>query len=141
MGTTGIETTEIVRGIVEKTKPDLVVAVDALASRKMERIHTTIQIATTGIQPGSGVGNARLELSEKTLGIPVFAIGVPTVVDAATLASDTIGLVVEHLMDQTSKDSKFYSLLRELLRRINIACCGKCWILWRKCDGDNEGYR
>ncbi len=114
MGTTGIETTEIVRGIVEKTKPDLVVAVDALASRKMERIHTTIQIATTGIQPGSGVGNARLELSEKTLGIPVFAIGVPTVVDAATLASDTIGLVVEHLMDQTSKDSKFYSLLQEI---------------------------
>lgn len=112
MGTTGIETVEIIRGIVEKTQPDLVIAIDALASRRMERVHTTIQIATTGINPGSGVGNKRKELSERTLGIPVFAIGVPTVVDAATLANDTMKLLVDHLSEQASKDSQFYHILK-----------------------------
>ncbi|QEK12376.1 GPR endopeptidase [Crassaminicella thermophila] len=112
MGTTGIETVEIIRGIVEKTKPDLVVAIDALASRRMQRVHTTIQISTTGINPGSGIGNKRKELSQHTLGVPVIAIGVPTVVDAATLANDTIKLVVDALSDQASKESEFYKLLR-----------------------------
>ncbi len=112
MGTTGIETFEIIRGVVEKTKPDMVIAIDALASRKMERVNTTIQIATTGIHPGSGVGNKRKELSEETLGIPVFAIGVPTVVDAATLANDTIGLVVDSFAKQANKGSEFYNMLK-----------------------------
>ncbi len=112
MGTTGIETGEIIRGIVEKTKPDLVIAIDALASRRMERVHTTIQISTTGINPGSGVGNKRKGLNQETLGVPVLAIGVPTVVDAATLASDTIGLVVENLSHQATKDSGFYKMLQ-----------------------------
>lgn len=81
LGTTGIETTEILKGIVENTKPKLLIAIDALASRSIERISSTIQISDTGIVPGAGVGNTRQEISEKTLGIPVIAIGIPTVVD------------------------------------------------------------
>jgi spore protease len=114
MGTTGIETVETIQGIVEKIKPDVVIAIDALASRKMERVHSTIQISTTGINPGSGVGNTRKELSEKTLGVPVIAIGVPTVVDAATLTNDTIKLVVEALKSQAAKGSQFFQMLREM---------------------------
>ncbi|KAB3539085.1 GPR endopeptidase [Alkaliphilus pronyensis] len=114
MGTTGVETGEIVQGIVEKIKPDIVVAIDALASRKMERVNTTIQISSTGINPGSGVGNKRKALNKETLGVPVIAIGVPTVVDAATLTSDTIHLVMEAFSKQAQKGSQFYNMLREL---------------------------
>lgn len=81
LGTTGIETVEILKGIIENTHPKLVVVIDALASRSIERISSTIQISDTGIIPGGGVGNARTEISEKTLGIPVIALGIPTVVD------------------------------------------------------------
>ncbi len=88
LGTTGVESAEIVGAVSKKVKPAAVIAVDALASRRMGRICRTLQIADTGIVPGSGVGNARSELSEKTLGVPVIAIGVPTVVDAGTLAAD-----------------------------------------------------
>jgi spore protease len=94
LGITGIETTEIVRGIVSHVKPDVVIAVDALASRSLSRVNSTIQIADSGIQPGAGVGNQRKALDESTLGVPVLAIGVPTVVDAATIASDAIELVL-----------------------------------------------
>lgn len=87
-GTTGIESAELVRAVVEKVKPGCVIAVDALASRQMERVCKTIQIADTGIVPGSGVGNSRAALNRETLGIPVIAVGVPTVVDAGTLAVD-----------------------------------------------------
>jgi len=111
MGTTGIETGDIIKGIVDKSKPDLLVAVDALASRKMERVSTTIQISTTGISPGSGVGNKRKELSEKTLGIPVIAIGVPTVVDAATMTNDTINMVISGLKNHSEEGSQFYNML------------------------------
>jgi spore protease len=107
LGITGIETSEIVQGIVDKTKPDLVIAVDALASRALERVNTTIQVADTGISPGSGVGNTRKALNRQTLGIPVIAIGVPTVVDAVTIANDTIDYVLQYLqkqMDQSVKD-------------------------------------
>lgn len=90
MAFTGIETSEIVRGVVEKTTPDTVIAIDALASRSMSRLGRTIQIADTGINPGSGVGNNRKELSEKTLGVKVIAIGVPMVVDAVTVALDAM---------------------------------------------------
>ena len=89
MGQTGMETAEIVRGIVHETKPDLILAVDALAARNSRRLNRTIQIADTGINPGSGVGNHRNAITEKTVGIPVIAIGVPTVVDAATIVGDT----------------------------------------------------
>lgn len=88
LGTTGVESAEIVRAVAEKVKPAAIIAIDALAARRMARICRTLQLSDTGIVPGSGVGNARSELSEKTLGVPVIAIGVPTVVDAATLAAD-----------------------------------------------------
>lgn len=97
LGITGIETSEIVTGVVERTKPDFVIAVDALASRALERVNTTIQISDTGINPGSGVGNKRKPLTKQALGIPVIAIGVPTVVDAVSIASDTIDYVLSHM--------------------------------------------
>lgn len=116
LGITGIETSEIIRGIVDRIKPDLVIAIDALASRKLERVNTTIQIADTGINPGSGVGNNRKQLSKETLGIPVIAIGVPTVVDAATMANDTIDLVLDTMIKETSEDSEFYKMLKDMNR-------------------------
>lgn len=90
LGTTGMESAEIIRGVIDKTKPDLIIIVDALASRALNRLCTTIQVADTGIVPGSGVGNARAALNRETLGVPVLAIGVPTVVDAATMAADLV---------------------------------------------------
>jgi len=116
LGITGIETGEIIKGIVDRVKPDIIIAIDALASRKMERVSTTIQLADTGIAPGSGVGNKRMELSKNTLGIPVIAIGVPTVVDAATMANDTIDLVLDNMIKQASKGTEFYNMLREINR-------------------------
>jgi spore protease len=82
---------------VERTKPDFIIAFDSLASRALSRVNTTIQIADTGISPGSGVGNKRKALTKETLGVPVIAVGVPTVVDAATIAHDTINFVLSHL--------------------------------------------
>jgi spore protease len=96
MGTTGIETSDIIDGVVQKTKPDFVIVIDALASRSIERVNATIQISDTGIHPGSGVGNKRKELSKETLGIPVISIGVPTVVDAVSITSDTIDFILKH---------------------------------------------
>lgn len=97
LGITGIETSEIVQGVVEKSKPDFIIAFDSLASRALSRVYTTIQIADTGINPGSGVGNKRKALNRETLGIPVIAVGVPTVVDAVTIAHDTIDYVLSFL--------------------------------------------
>lgn len=114
MGITGIETGEIVKGVVDKVKPDLVIAVDALASRKMERVSTTIQISDTGINPGAGVGNNRMELTEKTLGVPVIAIGIPTVVDAATIVNDTLDLIIDSLKKEAEVGTEFYNLLSEI---------------------------
>lgn len=88
LGTTGVESVDVVGAVVREIKPTAVIAVDALASRGMDRVCTTVQIADTGIVPGSGVGNARGALTAETLGVPVIALGVPTVVDAATLALD-----------------------------------------------------
>ena len=90
MAATGMEAAEIVRGVVEQTEPDLVIVVDALAARSTKRLNRTIQITDTGIQPGSGVGNHRNALTKESLGVPVIAIGVPTVVDAATIVGDAI---------------------------------------------------
>lgn len=97
LGVTGIETAEIVQGVVEKAKPDFIIAFDSLASRALSRVYTTIQVADTGIHPGSGVGNKRLALNRETLGIPVIAVGVPTVVDAVTIAHDTIDYVLSYI--------------------------------------------
>lgn len=91
MGTTGVESGELVRAVCEKIQPACVVAVDALASRSLKRLCRTVQIADTGITPGSGVGNHRMGLTRDTLGVPVIAVGVPTVVDGATLAADLLG--------------------------------------------------
>ena len=88
LGTTGIESAELIKAVAQKLQPDRVLVVDALASRKLARICTTVQLADTGIIPGSGVGNKRAAINKETLGIPVTAIGVPTVVDAATLTAD-----------------------------------------------------
>lgn len=90
LGTTGIETVEIVRGIVDNTNPKLVIAIDSLCSKNIERINKSIQISDTGIIPGGGVGNSQEELSEETLGVPVIGVGVPTVLDAATIVIDTL---------------------------------------------------
>jgi len=90
MGQTGMETVEIVRGIVRETNPDIIIAVDALAARSSKRLNRTIQITDTGISPGSGVGNHRNAIKKETVGVPVIAIGVPTVVDAATIVNDTM---------------------------------------------------
>ncbi|WP_134700123.1 GPR endopeptidase [Ammoniphilus sp. YIM 78166] len=105
LGITGIETSEIVYGVVERTKPDFVIAVDALASRSIERVNSTIQISDTGINPGSGVGNKRRPLTRETLGVPVIAIGVPTVVDAVSIASDTIDYVLSHMGRQMRENA------------------------------------
>lgn len=116
LGITGIETGEIVKGIVERVKPDIVIAIDALASRKMERVNTTIQLSNTGISPGSGVGNKRMDLSRATLGVPVIALGVPTVVDAATMANDAIDLVIDSLIEHAPQGTDFYNMLKTIDR-------------------------
>lgn len=91
MGKTGMESAEIVHGVVSSTNPDIIIAIDALAARSTRRLTRTIQITNTGIQPGSGVGNHRNALTEDSMGIPVIAIGIPTVVDAATIVNDAVG--------------------------------------------------
>ncbi|RWZ60019.1 GPR endopeptidase [Halobacillus fulvus] len=96
MGVTGIETSDMIHGIIEEVKPDFVIVIDALASRSIHRINATIQLSDTGIHPGSGVGNKRKEISKETYGIPVVSIGVPTVVDAVTITNDTIDYVLKH---------------------------------------------
>lgn len=105
LGLTGIETSEIIKGITDMIKPDIIIAIDALASRKTDRISTTIQIADTGITPGSGIGNKRKGLDKEYLGVPVIAIGVPTVVDAATVANDAIELLIENISNSANDDS------------------------------------
>ena len=112
LGITGIETGEIVKGVVDMVKPDIVVAIDALASRRMDRISTSIQIANTGISPGSGIGNKRMALDESSLGVPVIAIGVPTVVDAATVANDAIELLIECIDKNLDDDAKLKSFVK-----------------------------
>ncbi|HUW64880.1 MAG TPA: GPR endopeptidase [Spirochaetia bacterium] len=110
LGITGIETVEIVQGVVEKVKPELIIAIDALAARNVERIGTTIQLADTGINPGSGIGNQRAGLNRETLGVPVVAVGIPTVVNAAVIASDAI----DRLMDEFKSSPELYRVFRSL---------------------------
>lgn len=112
LGITGIETAEIIQGIVSKVKPSVIIVIDALASRKMERVVTTIQIGDTGISPGSGVGNRRMAFTRETMGVPVIAIGVPTVVDAATMANDTIDMMIDNLIEHTKDNKAFYEMLK-----------------------------
>ena len=112
LGTTGIETMEIVKGIVDNVKPKLIIVIDSLASKSLERISSTIQIADTGIVPGAGVGNARNEISQNTLGIPVIAIGVPMVVDLATITDNCLDIFIENLQTE-EKSNEILNNLRE----------------------------
>lgn len=114
LGITGIETFDIVMGLVERIQPDMLIAIDALASRKMNRINTTIQLSDVGISPGSGVGNKRAALNKETLGIPVMAIGIPTVVNAATMINDTMDLIIDSMKQSAEIGGEFYSLLDKL---------------------------
>ena len=112
LGTTGIETVEILKGIVDNVNPKLLIVIDALASRSIDRISSTIQIADTGIVPGAGVENTRKEISEKTLGIPVIALGIPTVVESAVLVNDCLDLLIERLQNE-AKSNVFLNQLKE----------------------------
>ena len=114
LGITGVETSEIIQGLVQKVKPDLLIAVDALAARSLSRLHTTIQIANTGITPGSGVGNKRLSISQETIGIPVLAVGVPTVVDAVTIADDLTAHLLEAIMQEAGSESPVYKVVQSI---------------------------
>ncbi len=126
MGQTGMETVEIIKGVVAETKPDCAIVIDALAARNSKRLNRTIQIADTGIHPGSGVGNHRRGINEDTIGIPVIGIGVPTVVDAATIVNDTMENLL-HAMESskvlkgTAKilngytEAEKYELIKELI--------------------------
>ena len=97
MGTTGIETSDIIKAIVDKIKPDFVITIDSLAALSIDRVNKTIQMTDTGIHPGSGIGNHRKEISKDTINVPVIAIGVPTVVESATIVNDTINYLFKHL--------------------------------------------
>ena len=112
LGTTGIETVEILKGIVDNINPKLVIVIDALASRSIERISSTVQLSDTGIVPGAGVGNTRSEISKNTLGIPVVAIGIPTVVETAVLVNDCLDLFIQKLQDE-AKSNDYLNQLKE----------------------------
>ncbi|QJD83676.1 GPR endopeptidase [Cohnella herbarum] len=114
LGTTGIESSDIVQGIVEKSKPDLIIAVDALAAKSLERVNTTIQIADTGIHPGSGIGNKRKGLTKDILGVPVIGIGVPTVVYASTIVNNTMDLVFEHMKKHTENTDPLFGVFGKM---------------------------
>ena len=123
LGTTGIETMEILKGIIDNVKPKLVIIIDALASRNIERISSSVQIADTGIVPGAGVGNARKELTEATLGVPVIAMGIPTVVEAATIAADSLTIFIKKVQDNGNsndflnklQEEDKYKIIKEIL--------------------------
>ncbi len=126
MAQTGMESKEIIAAVVKETKPDVVIAVDALAARNTKRLNRTIQVTDTGINPGSGVGNHRHGLNEKSLGVPVIAIGIPTVVDAATIVNDTMYSLITAMSQyrelekignslEELNDMEKYELIRELL--------------------------
>ena len=112
LGTTGIETLEVLEGVIDKIKPKMLIVIDALASRSIERISSTIQLSDTGIVPGAGVGNTRKELSQKTLGIPVIALGIPTVVESAVLVNDCLDLFIQKLQEE-AKSNDYLNNLKE----------------------------
>ena len=110
LGTTGIETVEILKGIVDNVHPKLIIVIDALASRSIERISSTVQISDTGIVPGAGVGNTRAEISVNSLGVPVVALGIPTVVELATLVSEGIDIFIEQLKEKAESNETLNKL-------------------------------
>ena len=108
----GIETLEIITGIVQNVHPKLIIVIDALASRSMDRISSSVQLADTGIVPGAGVGNTRKEISERTLNIPVIALGIPTVVESAVLVNDCLDLFITKLQDE-AKSNEYLNKLKQ----------------------------
>lgn len=125
MGNTGYDSSDSILGVIDKIKPKFIIAIDALASDRVDRVNKTIQITNTGINPGSGVGNRRIGLTKKTLGIPVIAIGVPTVVDATTIVLDTINYMIKHfsynLKNIDNPNLKFIpSNMRNYLKEENL---------------------
>ena len=112
LGTTGIETLEILKGIVDNINPKLVIVIDALASRSIERISSTVQLSDTGIVPGASVGNTRSEISQKTLGIPVIAIGIPTVVDLGTIIDEGLDIFIGKLQEK-AESNEYLNKLKE----------------------------
>lgn len=118
LGTTGIETSEIIKAVSEKINPNKIIVIDALAARNIKRIKNTIQISDTGIIPGAGVGNNRQRLDEETLGAPVVAIGVPTVVDSRTIVSDVIEGLIENNKIADEKKEEYYNFIENNLPEI-----------------------
>jgi len=114
MGITGIETAEIVKGVADRVKPDLIIAIDALAARRTSRINSTIQISDTGINPGAGMGNKRTPINEDSMGVPVIAVGVPTVVDAATLVNDTMEKLLAEMAQSVTEGEQFFNMLANM---------------------------
>lgn len=115
MAQTGMETVEIMKGVVEETKPDFVVVIDALAARSIKRLNRTIQITDTGIVPGSGVGNYRNAINQEHLGVPVIAVGIPTVVDAATIVADSFSTFVEGIDWEQEEMQELEEKIREMI--------------------------
>jgi len=114
MGITGIETAEIVKGVAEKVKPDLIIAIDALAARRTSRINATIQISDAGVNPGAGLGNRRTPINQESMGVPVIAVGVPTVVDAATLVNDVMDKMLGAMAASIPEGEAFFGMLNSL---------------------------
>ncbi len=104
LGITGIETSEIVKSLVDRINPDYVICIDSLAARKVSRLNTTIQVGSTGINPGAGVNNHRTPINEETLGVPVIGIGIPTVVDALTIVSDSVDCILNNIIKNIDEE-------------------------------------
>lgn len=121
MGETGIETSDLLKSIVQMVKPNFVITIDALAASSVERVNKTIQMTDAGINPGSGVGNKRKEISKEILGIPTIAIGVPTVVDAASIVSDTIKYLYEHFAYQVANINNPATKLTANVNYLNLS--------------------
>ena len=131
LGVTGMETAEMVHGIVERVRPAAVIAIDALAARESGRICTTVQITDTGIRPGSGVGNHRVGLTRDTLGVPVIAVGVPMVVYAAVIARDALSLLLE---DIGLKEEEHAQAVDQLIAKVIREGLGELVVTPREVD-------
>lgn len=114
LGVTGIESSDIVQGIVDRIRPDLIIAIDALASKALERVNTTVQIADIGIHPGSGIGNKRRGLTREILGVPCIAIGVPTVCYASTIVNNAFEMMREHFKQETNQTRQILGILEDI---------------------------
>ena len=119
-GTTGIETSDLIKGVISEVNPDMVIVVDALSSTSISRVNKSIQVTNAGISPGSGIGNKRKEISKQTLNIPVIAVGIPTVLNAAVIVRDTINYMIKnYAYNKSFKDKKASKLVTKTVNYIN----------------------